>query len=149
MSFPTVDLFTRVETLGSWLASHLNRLTIDTARRRRRGPSLALALALCEHGVDLLPDPLLSPAIEVAIDRRSSAETRRQLSPLAASFRHLKHSVEHLTQRQQAATLSTRLPTRFGQQPLKKMPLPIRHVCWILILRTHHGPSGSGFFADT
>ena len=149
MAFPTVDLFTGVETLGTSLMSHLNRLAIDTSRRGGPGPSLALALALYEHGVNLLPNSLLSPAIEVTIDRRPSAETRRQLSPLAASFRHLKHSVEHLTQRQQAATPSTRLPTRFGQQPLKKMPLPIRHVCWILILRTHHGPFGSGFFADT
>ena len=96
MSFPTVDLFTRVETLGPWLASHLNRLTIDAARRRRRGPFLALALAFYEHGVDLLPDPLLSPAIEVAIDRRLAAETGRQLPSLASRFSHIEYSVEHL-----------------------------------------------------
>ena len=69
MAFPTVDLFTGVEPLGTSLMSHLNRLAIDTPRRGGRGSSLALALAVNEHGMDLLPNPLSSPAIEGAIDR--------------------------------------------------------------------------------
>ena len=95
MAFPTVDVFTGVEPLGTSLMSHLNRLAIDTSRRGGPGPSLALALAVNEHSMDLLPNPLSSPAIEVAIDRRPAAETGRQLPPLAARFSHIEYSVEH------------------------------------------------------
>src|SRR5262249_46452152 len=54
--------------------------------------------ALDEREIDLMPEPLVAPGIEIVLNSRPRRKIPRQQSPLATAGQHVEDSVDHGSQ---------------------------------------------------
>jgi len=106
----------------------LHALAIDNRCTGALLATLATADAISKGVMDLLPSPVVSPLLEVHIDRRVRRKVVREHAPRAAATQNVEDGIDHRPE-----ICRTRSTSRFGgrKQAADDLPFRVTHVAWV------------------
>src|SRR5579862_1910079 len=96
MSLPTHDLLPSIIATRAAHLGRLHGLAIDDRCGGFGVPPRTLSNFRPECVVDLLPGPVFTPSVEVAVDRLPQREVVGQVPPLTPSPKHIEDGVQNL-----------------------------------------------------
>jgi hypothetical protein len=123
--FRPATFFPSVVTAGTSLLRRLDRLAVHDKRTRLRVPTLGNAHGSSKCVVHVLPDSVLAPLGEVAVDRSPVGEVVWKTTPSASVSGDVEHSIDDLTSRILRRT-AARLRLRNDQ--IEQLPLLVGNV---------------------
>lgn len=139
MALAAFDLLADVVTTQTGNVRGLCRLAVDDTGARARLATKRQACRSHQVEVDGLPQPVVPPGIEIALNRRDRREPIRQCPPLAAGPGDVE---EHVHDRPKFCRPRSSRCLRSRQERLEQRPFPVRQRVCISLPRAAISPAG-------